>query len=184
MELKDIVSVSGVPGLHKIIGKNKVGLIVESLTDQKKFATNARQRVSVLADIAVFTEDGEARLWQVLKSIKALEDGGKTIPGSKAENEEVRAFMAEVLPAYDTEKVYVSDMKKLFSWYQMVKPVLDFEKLGEEETEENAEGTEKTEGTALKKSSDKIIPKNTKTSAPKTAAGAKVKTTTPRKMGS
>jgi hypothetical protein len=184
MELKDIVSVSGMPGLHKIIGRNKNGLVVETIGENKKFATNVRQRVSVLADIAIFTEDGEAKLWEVIKSIKALEDGGKTIPTGKAENDEARAFMAEVLPGYDTEKVYVSDMKKLFAWYHSLKPVLDFDKLGVEESEESSEGAEAGESVVAKKPVDKAAPKKVKTAAPKPLAGAKVKTTTPRKMGS
>jgi hypothetical protein len=184
MELKDIVSVSGMPGLHKVIGRNKNGLIVETIGDNKKFATNVRQRVSVLADIAVFTEDGEAKLWEVIKAIKALEDGGKAVPTGKSNNDEARAFMAEVLPSYDTEKVYVSDMKKLFAWYHTLKPVLDFEKLGVEEPEENAEALEKGDAPVTKKAIDKSAPKKAKTAAPKTIVGAKVKTTTPRKMGS
>lgn len=184
MELKDIASVSGVAGLHKIIGRTKNGLIVETIGDNKKFATNAQQRVSILSDIAVFTEEGESKLWEILKAIKALDDAGTAIPTAKAENDEAKAFMKSVLPNYDTEKVYVSDMKKLYGWYHIVKPVLDFEKLGTEEAEESNETAEKVEG-AVKKPLDKGIPKNTaKTKAPKTIAGAKAKTTTPRKMGS
>ena len=72
MELKDVVSVTGMPGLHKVVGQNKSGLILESLTDNKKFGTNARQRVSVLADISIFTEEGEVRLAEALKTIKKL----------------------------------------------------------------------------------------------------------------
>lgn len=181
MELKDIVSVSGVAGLHKIIGRNKNGLIVETIGDNKKFATNMRQRVSVLADIAIFTEDGEAKLWEVIKSIKALEDGGKTIPTSKASDDEARAFMKEILPQYDMEKVYVSDMKKLYGWYHTIKSVLDYSKLGAQEEETAAEGTTEAAAKEVKKAAPK---KTAKTSAPKTVAGAKVKTTTPRKMGS
>lgn len=183
MELKDVVSVSGMPGLHKIIGRNKNGLIVESIGDNKKFATNLRQRVSILSDIAIFTEDGEARLWEVLKAIKALDDSGKSIPDGKSDNDVARQFMKEVLPTYDTEKVYVSDMKKLYAWYHTLKPVLDFSKLGEEEnTEESADKA----GDAPVKKAEKAAPKkNTaKTSGPKPVAGAKTKTTTPRKMGS
>lgn len=183
MELKDIVSVSGVAGLHKIIGRNKNGLIVETIGDNKKFATNIRQRVSILADIAIFTEDGEAKLWEVIKAIKALEDEGKSIPDAKADNDVAKAFMASILPQYDTEKVYVSDMKKLFGWYHTIKSVIDYSKLGvEEETE--TEAAEKS-GDSPVKAAKKVAPKKTtKTAAPKTMAGAKVKTTTPRKMGS
>jgi hypothetical protein len=182
MELKDIVSVSGMPGLHKIIGKNKNGLIVETIGDNKKFATNLRQRVSVLADIAIYTEEGESKLWEVIKAIKAKDDAGETIPDSRIENDEARAFMSSILPGYDTDKVYVSDMKKLYGWYHLLKPVLDFEKLGVEE-EESTESTEKSDAPA-KKSVDKTAVKKVKTQAPRAPTGAKSKTTTPRKMGS
>lgn len=182
MELKDIVSVSGIAGLHKVIGRNKNGLIVETIGDNKKFATNMRQRVSVLADIAIYTEDGEAKLWQVVKAIKEKEDAGQSIPDAKADNDEVKAFMAAILPGYDTEKVYVSDMKKLFAWYQILKPVIDFSKLGVEE-EESSETTEKSD-IPVKKTVDKSAPKKVKTQAPRAPTGAKSKTTTPRKMGS
>ena len=137
MELKDVVSVTGMPGLHKVIGQNKSGLILESLTDNKKFGTNARQRVSVLADISIFTEEGEVRLAEALKTIKKLEDEGAVIPTSKSDADEVRASMTKVLPNYDREKVYPSDMKKLFVWYNMLKGSLDFDSLDNvEETEE------------------------------------------------
>ena len=117
MELKDVVSVTGMPGLHKIIGRNKNGLILESLSDKKKFSTTPRQRISILSDIAMFTDEGEVRLAQVLVNLKNLEETGESVPTSKADNSEVTAFMAKVLPTYDRERVYVSDMKKLFTWY-------------------------------------------------------------------
>lgn len=182
MELKDVVSVTGMPGLHKVIGQNKTGLILESLTDKKKFATNARQRVSVLADISMFTEEGEVRLSEVLIKIKALEDGGKAIPSSKADNDEVKAFMGLVLPDYDREKVYTSDMKKLFSWYGMLKGSLDFDSLSKTDAEE--ESTEAKETAPKAKSTDKPKAVAKAKTATKTATGVKAKTTTPRKMGS
>jgi len=182
MELKDVVSVTGMPGLHKVIGQNKSGLILESLTDNKKFATNARQRVSVLADISMFTEDGEVRLAEVLLTLKKLEDAGTAIPSSKADNDEARAFMSKVLPNYDREKVYPSDMKKLYTWYNMLKPTLDFDSLNK--TEEADETSEVKEAVKTK-TTDKPKAAAAKTKTPtKTAAGVKAKTTTPRKMGS
>ncbi len=182
MELKDVVSVTGMPGLHKVIGQNKTGLILESLTDQKKWATNARQRVSVLADISMFTEEGEVRLSEVLLSLKKIEDSGAALPTSKADNDEVRAFMSKVLPNYDREKVYVSDMKKLYTWYNMLKGGLDFDSLNKAD---DAEETSEVKEAVKTKSSDKPKATAAKTKTPtKTAAGVKVKTTTPRKMGS
>lgn len=189
MELKDIVSVTGVAGLHKVIGRNKTGLIVETIGENgKKFATNLRQRVSFLSDIAVFTENGETKLWEVIKSIRSMEDAGTAIPTGKSENDEVKAAMASILPGYDKEKVYVSDMKKLFTWYHTLRPVLNFETLGsEEESEETGEAeatAEKSKSKSTKTTKEKTTAKAPKTSAPKPTAGAKTKTTTPRKMGS
>jgi hypothetical protein len=181
MELKDIVSVAGEPGLHHVIGRNKNGLIVETIGTGKKFSTGIRHRVSVLSDIAIFTQDGETKLWEVLKALKAREDGGGSLPTSKSDNDEIKTCMAAVLPTYDREKVYTSDMKKLFTWYQMIKGVLNFEKLGvEEEAESETEGTADNPA----KVKEKVTPKKVKTTTPKTSGGVKVKTTTPRKMGS
>lgn len=185
MELKDIVSVSGVAGLHKVIGRNKAGLIVETIGTGKKFATTANQRVSVLSDIAIFTEEGEARLWQVLKNIQEAEKAGKTVPDTKADNNAVKAYMAVVLPDYDKEKVYTSDMKKLFSWYGIIKDILNWESLGKEEETDNSEASDSgSTDKPIEKAPKSVAPKKVKTAAPRTAGGAKTKTTTPRKMGS
>lgn len=183
MELKDIVSVAGMPGLHKVIGRNKNGLIVETIGENgKKFATNLRQKVSVLADIAIFTNDGECKLWEAIKNIRAKEDAGTPIPTGKSADAEIKEAMKFAVPDFDAEKVYISDMKKLFTWYSMLRPVLDFDKLGVEETEENADGEKVVVDNAAKNA--KAAPKQMKTVTPKTHGGAKSKTTTPRKMGS
>jgi len=183
MELKDVVSVPGMPGLHKILGRNKSGLILESLTDGKRFGTNPRQRISVLSDIAMFTEDEEVKLAVVLMSIKALEDAGKAVPTSKSDNDEVKAFMAQVLPNYDRERVYTSDMKKLFVWYGMLKGTdLDWTNLNKESDAEETTDAEAPKATEAKAKKVAAAPKNTAIKKP--AAGAKTKTTTPRKMGS
>lgn len=185
MKLKDIVSVTGMPGLHKILGQNKSGLILEALADGKKFSTNLRQRVSILSDISMFEEEGEVKLAVVLQNVKALEEKGETIPTGKAENDEVKAFMAKVLPNYDREKVYPSDMKKLCTWYHLLKDKLDFATLNEEETED-AEGADQDATTTAKAKTDtkKTAAKTAVKTAAKTAAGVKAKTSTPRKMGS
>ena len=183
MELKDIVSVSGVPGLHKIIGRNKTGLIVETIGTGKKFATTLQQRVSVLADIAMFTDEGEMKLWQVLQQLKALDESGKNPPAAGADNDTVKGYMALVLPNFDREKVYPGDMKKLFGWYGIIKDLLDWSKLGQEEEETTEENTA-SEKPAEKSASKAAAPKKVKTSAPKPSGGVKAKTTTPRKMGS
>ena len=185
MELKDVVSVTGMPGLHKILGRNKSGLILESLVDQKKFSTNPRQRISILSDIAMFTDEGEVKLAQVLTNIKGLEDGGTAIPDAKSSNDEISAFMGKVLPTFDRERVYVSDMRKLFTWYGFLKNSdLDFANLLNESDDSDDANTESDAPKAEAKTAKKATaaPKNTAPKKP--ATGAKTKTTTPRKMGS
>lgn len=187
MELKDVVSVTGMPGLHKIIGKNKSGLILESLTDQKKFGTNPRQRISILSDVAMFTEDEEVKLAKVLMNIKSLEDSGKTIPSVKADNEEVKSFMTLALPNYDRERVYTSDMKKLFVWYTTLKATdLDWSDLEKEESLEDSNDADSTKKAvnSLDSKGKKSLSNPKNTAVRKTASGTKTKTTTPRKMGS
>lgn len=182
MELKDIISISGMPGLHKIIGRNQNGLIVETLdATKKRFATNMRQRISILSDIAIFTNEGEMKLWEVLKNAKAAVDAGQTIADQKSDNDTIKNSMSVLVPDYDKEKVYISDMKKLLTWYHTVKDIVDYEKLGVEPEEET---NEETGEVIVKKSNDKPAVKNVKTAAPRTPNGAKTKTTTPRKMGS
>ena len=183
MDLKDVVSVTGMPGLHKILGRNKNGLILESLNDGKRFGTNPRQRISILSDIAMFTDEAEVKLAQVLMTIKSLEESGKSVPDAKADNDAVKAFMSLALPNYDRERVYTSDMKKLFVWYNTLKSTdLDWAHLDKEESddEETAADAPKAGESKAKKATaapKKIVPS-------KTATGAKSKTTTPRKMGS
>ena len=181
MELKDVVSVTGLPGLHKILGQNKNGLVLEALADGKKFSTNLRQRVSILSDISMFTDEGEVKLAQVIHQIKELEDAGTTIPNSKLDNDEAKSLMAQVLPNYDRERVYPSDMKKLFTWYHLLKSSLDFDSLLKEE--EAGSEDNKAAKPAEKMDKPKAAPTKTKV-ATKTAGGAKSKPSAPRKMGS
>jgi len=181
MELKDVVSVTGLPGLHKILGQNKNGLVLEALADGKKFSTNLRQRVSILSDISMFTDEGEVKLAQVIHQIKQLEDGGAAIPNGKIDNDEAKSFMAEVLPNYERERVYPSDMKKLFAWYHLLKGQLDFESLLK--SDEDSGEKSKANKAAEKVEKPKAAPTKNKV-ATKTAGGAKSKPSAPRKMGS
>lgn len=177
-----MVSVTGLPGLHKILGQNKNGLVLEALADGKKFSTNLRQRVSILSDISMFTEEGEVKLAQVIHQLKTLEDGGTEIPNGKIENDEAKAFMAVVLPNYDREKVYPSDMKKLFAWYHLLKNGLDFDSLLKEDTETEGDDLKATKAVE-KTEKPKAAPVKAKAPA-KTSGGAKSKPSAPRKMGS
>lgn len=187
MELKDIVAISGIGGLHQVIGRNKSGLIVETIdAGKKRFGTTMQQKISVLADIAIFTSGDDVRLTQVFRNIEAAEAAGTAIPDAKTDNEGLKTFMAQVLPEYDRERVYVSDIKKIAGWYRLLKGLVDFNK---EESEAETEGTETDATTSEEKSKAKAASKNfhpqgAKVAAPKGPAGGKSKTSTPRKMGS
>jgi len=116
MDLKEIMSVSGQSGLFRFVSQGRNGIIVESFTDKKRSFINASQKVSSLNDIAIFTDGDEVPLKDVLKNIHELEPG-VPIPYTKSSPDVLKKFMEKVLPNYDHNRVYVSDIKKLVSWY-------------------------------------------------------------------
>ena len=120
--LKTILSISGKPGLYKLISQAKNMLIVEAVSaDKKRMPIYASDKVISLGDIAMYTDDDEVPLGQVLESVKNKENGAVTsIDYKKASAEELHAFMAEVLPEYDRDRVHTSDIKKLIQWYNLL----------------------------------------------------------------
>lgn len=117
--LKTILSISGKPGLFKLVSQGKNMLIVESLVDKKRVPAYAKDKVISLGDIAIYTTETEIPLHEVLTSVKEKEQGQKIaqLPG---DTDKLRAYMAEVLPEFDRERVYPSDIKKLLSWYNIL----------------------------------------------------------------
>jgi hypothetical protein len=140
--LKEILSVSGKPGLFKLVSgsNNKNIVIVESLLDKRKLPIYARDKVVSLGDIAMFTDDGEIPLNDVLLSIKAKENGGQASIDPKAvKPEELKKYFAEILPNYDRDRVYDSDIKKLINWYNLlISNGFSFDKPEGNNTEGNA----------------------------------------------
>lgn len=129
--LETVLAISGKPGLYRLVSRGNRSLIVESLDAQKKrmpiFGTD---KVIALADIAMYTDEKEVPLRQVLKNIFEKQNGQKlTLDVKKASKEELAAFMAEALPNYDRDRVYPADMKKLAQWYNLLIEVgeTDFE---------------------------------------------------------
>lgn len=120
--LKTILAISGKPGLYKLISQAKNMLIVEAVSaDKKRMPIYASDKVISLGDIAMYTDDDEVPLGQVLESVKNKENGAVTsIDYKKASAEELHAFMAEVLPEYDRDRVHTSDIKKLIQWYNLL----------------------------------------------------------------
>ena len=141
MDLSKIVSISGKPGLYVIKSQAVGRLIVESVLDGKCIPAFARDRMSSLEEISIFSTDDDRPLKEVFKMIHEKMGDKIDFDFKKAGSDELREKFAFVMPDYDTEAVYPSDMKKVFAWYQMLmdKNLLDFT---EEETQPEAEPTE------------------------------------------
>lgn len=116
MELREILAISGQPGLYKYVAQSTRGVIVESLLDARRFNVPASSRVSALTEISVYTEGDDMPLAEVFTRIYA-HTGGKQTVGPKEAPEKLKAAFAEVLPEYDRERVHVSDIKKCFAWF-------------------------------------------------------------------
>ncbi len=120
MVLKTILSVSGKPGLFKLISNAKNMVIVESLADKRRLPIYARDKVVSLGDIAMYTEMDEVPLQNVLLTIQNKENGAKASIAPTAKPEELRKYFSEILPDYDRDRVYDSDIKKLIVWYNLL----------------------------------------------------------------
>ncbi len=168
MELKDIASVSGKGGLFKILSPTRTGAVLESLDAQKKkMIVGAHSKVSVLSEISIYTTDadGSKSLEEVLKKIHK-EFNGDTDLDSGSAPDELKSFLKFILPEYDEARVYVSDIKKLVTWYAiLVKEVPEI-------FEEKKEGKPKAEKPAAKAEEPKKAPQK---AAPKGSPKSKGK---------
>jgi Ribonuclease G/E len=138
MSLKGILAISGQSGLFKILSEGKSSVIVESLLNGKRSTVYTNAKMSALEDIAIYTTGEDVPLKQVLKKIAEKEQNGPAID-SKKPQEEVREYFSEILPEYDKERVYFSDIKKVISWYNLLqeKGLLNFEEEEKKEEETN-----------------------------------------------
>lgn len=119
MELKDILAISGQPGLYKYVAQSQRGVIVESLLDGKRMNASATSRVSSLTEISMFTEGEDIALADVFTNIWNYTEGKQAISHKEAPAK-IQEEFAKVLPEYDRERVHVSDMKKCFAWYNIL----------------------------------------------------------------
>ncbi len=126
MELKEIISVPGMSGLFRIVASSKNGFVVESLNDAKRTMINSNQRIMTLTDISVYTSDGEIPLRDVFKKILANGKDAKIDP--KGDEKKLREFFKQVVPEFDEDRVYTSDIKKMLTWYLALKDKIDFTK--------------------------------------------------------
>ena len=134
MSLKGIMSIAGMSGLFKLIAQTKTGFVVESMTDQKRYPISASQKISMLEDISVFTKGGDIALKEVLLKMKGQDEvSSKIDPKETPEN--LKKFFKSILPDFDEEKVYASDIKKMVAWYKSVKDLVDKEEEPAEKTD-------------------------------------------------
>ena len=144
MELKDFISVAGKSGLHTIVGKSKNNVIVESLKDKKRFPIFNTNKISALSDISIYTYDEEILLSEVFDRIQKKYQKDAAISHLE-KGDELRKVFEELIPNYDQEQVYNSDIKKVFQWYNIVHETNNLiQEESNEEPDENA-GQEKTE---------------------------------------
>ncbi len=138
--LKGILAISGQPGLFKVISEGKNSVIVESLLTGKKSTAYASAKMSTLEDIAIYTINEDIPLKEVFKKISDKENGGAAI-ATKSSNEALKDYFETILPQFDKDRVYVSDIKKVIQWYNLLqeKGLLNFESeeaTAEKQTEE------------------------------------------------
>ncbi|WHF52848.1 DUF5606 domain-containing protein [Chryseobacterium gotjawalense] len=183
MKLEKIISISGKPGLYKLISQLKNGFIIEDVLTKKKVSISNSSQVSLLDNIAMFTKDNEIPLFEVFENLAKNEDYKETI-SHKSSEEDLRALMSTSLPNYDKERVYVSDIKKLAQWYNILHKAgyITPDSFVKPEVE-----AEEEPAIAEKKETKKAAPKTEKATTPKakasTSSAKSAPKSTHRKMG-
>lgn len=159
IQLKDIMAISGKGGLFKFIAQARNGIVVESLEDNKRHVAPATARVSSLVDIAIFTIDEEVPLADIFFTLYEKTEGKEAL-SHKSPADELKNYFKELVPEYDEERVYVSDIKKVFQWYNQLKQhdlleVIEKEEEKQEETDVDPEKPEKKGKTEKKEDGTK-----------------------------
>ncbi|SRR5690554_2317693 len=148
MEYRQIVAVTGLPGLYQLKSTKPDGAIVQSLTDNSvKFVSARIHHITPLESIEIYTNSGNVRLHEVLEKIKETDEDIEILTGKK-QDKEARAFFSTILPDFDEDRVYASDIKKIFKWFLILKEndLLNFEALKEQEEEmESSEAIQEEE---------------------------------------
>ncbi len=145
--LKDILAISGKPGLYKLVSQTNKGIVVESIENKTKTIISNSYKVSALKDIAIYTQTGETPLAEVFKNIYKAEEGKPVSLPAKPSNDEIKSYFEKVLPEYDRNRVYVSDMKKVVKWYNLLQShdLIKIEEENKDEKKENKESVIKEE---------------------------------------
>jgi hypothetical protein len=177
MNLTGIISISGKPGLFKVVTQGKNSVIVESLVDKKRFPAYASERISALEDISIYTYDEDRPIKDIFEAIYKKE-GGKECISHKEDPNVLQNYILEIIPNYDKERVYPSDIKKLFQWYNLLHETGNLKSLEEEdkseEEKESKKSTKEEKISAPKKVAAKTKATVDKNKASKPAASKKV----------
>jgi hypothetical protein len=178
MSLEKVLSISGKPGLYKLKTQTRTGFLAESLLDGKTINVSGRHNVSLLSEIAVYTLTEEVPLREVFKKISEKENGKETID-HKASKEELEEFFFGVMPDYDEDRVYASDIKKIVQWYNMLikNGINDFSE-AKEESKKEADKPKEAKKPAAKKAA---APKTATPKASSTKKGGATKSAASRK---
>lgn len=137
MKLDKVMSISGKPGLYELKTQTRGGFVAESMLDGKKITVNLRHNVSLLSEIAIYTYTEEVPLREVFQKIQEKENGEEAISHKESKNK-LEEYFSDVLPDYDEDRVYTSDIKKIIQWYNLLvsKGVTDFTKPEDEKKDE------------------------------------------------
>ncbi|WP_396600459.1 DUF5606 domain-containing protein [Algibacter sp. R77976] len=139
MSLEKVISISGKPGLFKLITQTRGGFVAESLVDKKRISVSIQNNVSVLSEIAIYTLTEEVPLIQVFENIKKKEDGKPTSVKAKDSKDKLEEYFFDVLPDYDEDRVYASDIKKVIQWYNLLQQHDMLDSLSDEKASDEEE---------------------------------------------
>jgi len=138
MSLEKVISISGKPGLYKLITQTRGGFVAESLMDNKRISVSIQNNVSVLSEIAIYTLTEEVPLRKVFEKIKEKENGQPASVKPKDSKDKLEEYFFEVLPDYDEDRVYASDIKKVIQWYNLLQKHNMLDDLGTDESDDKS----------------------------------------------
>jgi Domain of unknown function (DUF5606) len=170
MNLEKILAISGKPGLYALKVQTRTGFVAESLLDGKKITVGLRSNVSLLSEVSMYTYTDEKPLVEVMRAI-AIKEKNAAVPQFKDDKDKTLAYFVEILPDYDKERVYLSDIKKVISWYNILqsKGLVSSEEPVKESAKES-----KIDAPAEVKPKKVVAPKNAGTATAKKAPAPKV----------
>ena len=152
MDLSKILSISGKGGLFELVGQTKNGVVVESLLDGKRIPAYSNQQISALEEISIYGEDEDIPLADIFTRFFKMENGAPTSVTAKSSGAEIKDYFSDIVPEYDEERVYTSDIKKVLKWYNLLlskgKIVVEEEKPKKKKTKKKAEKSTEVETSA------------------------------------